>query len=145
VTRIYIKQWLAGDRFSMLNVLCSMSNLNFSELLLALLLTSSYVLASEKCIYCRGISCRRTSYEADDQCSDKLDACVSVFQDGFIQAQGCLEGLEDDLREKCQEDNKVHGTDCEVCITEKCNKVAPKTYSCLQCNSAEVVVRIIKY
>ncbi|XP_050744068.1 uncharacterized protein LOC108022148 [Drosophila biarmipes] len=114
-----------------------MSNLNFDQLLLALLLSSSYVWASEKCTYCRGINCQRTSYEADEECSDKLDACVSVFQDGFVQAQGCLESLEDDLKEKCTENNKGYGIDCEICITEKCNNVAPKTYSCLQCNNTE--------
>ncbi|XP_017044940.1 threonine-rich protein [Drosophila ficusphila] len=113
-----------------------MSNLSFPQLLLALLLfASGCVLGSEKCIYCRGINCQRSSYEAEEGCSDRLDACVSVFQGGIIQAQGCLENLEDDWREKCFKTNKGNGIDCEICVTEKCNNLGSKLASCLQCNN----------
>lgn len=122
----------------MLNIPSAMSNLNSSKLLVALVLTSSYVLASEKCIYCRDINCQRSSYDADEQCSEKLDACVSVFKAGVIQAQGCLESLEDDWREKCEDKDKGNEIDCEICVTERCNYVAAKRTSCLQCNNTEV-------
>ncbi|XP_016969125.1 putative protein TPRXL [Drosophila rhopaloa] len=122
----------------MLNVPSAMSNLNLYQLLFALLLLgSSYVLASEKCIYCRGINCQRSSYVAEEQCSDRMDACVSVFHEGIIEAQGCLDSLEDDWREKCQDKNKGRGVDCEICVSEKCNTVASKRASCLQCNNTE--------
>ncbi|EDW56693.1 GM15684 [Drosophila sechellia] len=114
-----------------------MSNLNCSKFLVALVLTSSYVLASEKCIYCRDINCQRRIYSAQEQCSEKLDACVSVFKAGVIQAQGCLESLEDDWREKCEDTDEGHEIDCEICVTERCNNVAFKRASCLQCNNTE--------
>ncbi|XP_039481815.1 integumentary mucin C.1 [Drosophila santomea] len=121
----------------MLNLPSTMTNLIFTELLLAIVLTSSYVLASEKCIYCRDINCQRSSYAAEEQCADKLDSCVSVFKAGVVQAQGCLESLEDDWREKCQDKDKGHEIDCEICVTERCNNLASKRANCLQCNNTE--------
>ncbi|KAH8327090.1 hypothetical protein KR074_002709, partial [Drosophila pseudoananassae] len=118
-----------------------MSNLhNFhhymgSIVLILLIFSSSCVLSSEKCIYCRGINCQRSSYEAEEQCSDSLDVCVSVFQAGTILSQGCLESLEEDYITQCQENSKDSGIDCEICVTDKCNNVGSKQAGCLQCNS----------
>ncbi|XP_001960255.3 uncharacterized protein LOC6494478 [Drosophila ananassae] len=120
----------------MLNFPSTMSNLNTSHVLFALLIfSSSCVLASEECIFCRGINCQRSSYEAVEQCSDTLDACVSVFQEGTILSQGCLESVEEDYRTKCQESSKESGIDCEICVTDMCNRVGSKHAGCLQCNS----------
>ncbi|XP_002091471.3 cell wall integrity and stress response component 1 [Drosophila yakuba] len=121
----------------MLNLPSTMSNLIFTELLLAIVLTSSYVLASEKCIFCRDINCQRSTYDAEEQCSEKLDSCVSVFKAGVVQAQGCLESLEDDWRDTCQDKDIGHEIDCEICVTERCNNVASKRANCLQCNNTE--------
>lgn len=95
------------------------------------------VLASESCLYCRGINCQRSSYQATEQCVNQLDACISVFQGGMIQAQGCLEKLEDSWRQQC--DNKYNSrAQCEICVTDSCNNVAASQLSCLQCLDTEV-------
>lgn len=123
-----------------------MSIVNSTSFLLGLvLLTGSYVLAAENCIYCRGINCQRSSYNAEETCSDRLDACVSVFQGGSIQAQGCLESLEDSWREKCGEGHQGSGVDCEICVLNKCNKVGSPSAGCLQCNNTAVIYFITVY
>ncbi|XP_022232412.2 protein psiD [Drosophila obscura] len=104
-------------------------------LLVGLLLASSSALALEKCVYCRGINCQRSSYQAEEQCSDRLDACASVFEGGIVQAQGCLEGLEDSWREQCVGPSK--GVDCEICASDKCNTLASERAACLQCAESE--------
>ncbi|XP_026841740.1 protein psiD [Drosophila persimilis] len=110
-----------------------MSNRTSSALgcLLGLLLASSSALGLEKCIYCRGINCQRSSYQAEEQCSDRLDACASVFQGDIVQAQGCLEGLEAGWREQCH--GPSGGVDCEICVSEKCNTLGSARAGCLQC------------
>ncbi|KAH8283474.1 hypothetical protein KR018_003427 [Drosophila ironensis] len=119
----------------MLNLASTKSNMIFSQLLLALLvLSDSNVQASDNCIFCQGINCLRSTYAAEEQCSDQLDACVSVFQGGIVQAQGCWESLPDDFKKKCKEYSDV---DCEICVTEKCNTLGSKKSSCLQCNSEQ--------
>ncbi|SPP75410.1 Hypothetical predicted protein [Drosophila guanche] len=104
-------------------------------LLVGLLLASGTALALEKCVYCRGINCQRSSYQAEEQCSDLLDACASVFEGGIVQAQGCLEGLEDGWRALCQAPSK--GVDCEICVSDKCNTVGSERAACLQCAESE--------
>ncbi|BFG03676.1 mucin-2 [Drosophila madeirensis] len=104
-------------------------------LVVGLLLASGTALALEKCVYCRGINCQRSSYQAEEQCSDLLDACASVFEGGIVQAQGCLEGLEDGWRGQCQAPSK--GPDCEICVSDNCNTVGSERAACLQCTESE--------
>ncbi|ALC40955.1 CG34040 [Drosophila busckii] len=97
------------------------------------LLCCSRAQAVDSCVYCRGINCQRSSYAATELCVDRLDACVSVFQGGRVQAQGCWEKVEERWRIQCQE----QGTQCEICLTEKCNNVSPRQLSCLQCQDTQ--------
>ncbi|KAH8394831.1 hypothetical protein KR222_007609 [Zaprionus bogoriensis] len=100
------------------------------------LLQTGLVLASESCVYCRGINCQRSSYAATEHCLDKLDVCVSVFQEGRVQAQGCFDSLEDNWRQHCEGPPSPRAQ-CEICVTEKCNNVSSRQFSCLQCEDTE--------
>lgn len=106
------------------------------------LLGAACVLASESCFYCRGINCKRSNYQATEQCVDQLDACVSVFEGGVVRAQGCLERLEDSWRDQCG--GKVHDRlQCEICVIDKCNNISTPQLSCVQCNDNEVSFKAI--
>lgn len=109
------------------------------------LLCAGLVLASESCFYCRGINCQRTSYQATEHCAGEVDTCVSIFQSGMVQAQGCFESLEYTWREYCGGAHSIR-TQCEVCVTEKCNNATSRELSCLQCQDTEVCAEhFIKY
>lgn len=106
-------------------------------LLWPMLCAASLVLASESCLYCRGINCQRSTYQASEQCVGELDACVSVFQSGMVQAQGCYDSLERTWRQYCGDEHSFH-TQCEICLTDKCNNATSRELSCLQCQDTEV-------
>lgn len=105
--------------------------------LLWALLCAGLVLASKSCLYCRGINCQRSSYQATEQCLGAVDTCVSVFQSGMVRAQGCYESLEHDWRQYCGGEHKCR-TQCEVCATDKCNNATSRPLSCIQCRETEV-------
>ncbi|XP_068146393.1 uncharacterized protein [Drosophila tropicalis] len=86
--------------------------------------------ATEKCNYCRGINCQRSTYQSVEECSDKLDTCASVFHDGVIHSQGCLESLED----HCDD---ASGMKCVKCAVDNCNNKS--LVSCVQCVDSEDV------
>lgn len=55
-------------------------------------------------------------------------------------AQGCLEQLSEDLRNKCDDGAETDGelSECVKCNENLCNNMASKSFECIQCDSENV-------
>ncbi|KAI8119007.1 hypothetical protein FF38_10566 [Lucilia cuprina] len=117
--------------------------ISFNKLIFVILLLLqvhvSSVTAERTCHQCRGINCLRTTYEATQKCLNNLDICVTVFDGQTILAQGCLEQLSEELRNKCGVETRTQvfkeSNECYKCNENLCNNLASSSFKCIQCDS----------
>ncbi|XP_037828601.1 uncharacterized protein LOC119616318 [Lucilia sericata] len=118
---------------------CISCNKLIFVILLLLHVHVSCVAAERICHQCHGINCLRTTYEATQKCLSDLDICVTVFDGQTILAQGCLEQLSEELRNKCgseaQFQDSKESNECFKCNENLCNNLASSSFECIQCDS----------
>ncbi|KAH8327093.1 hypothetical protein KR074_002706, partial [Drosophila pseudoananassae] len=87
-----------------------------------------------KCYSCEGINCLRTTLQnATASCTDKLDVCVTIFEDYAVSERGCLSQISLAGQAKCEaKDNQ-----CLKCSGQLCNNKGRKDFKCIQCLGSE--------
>ncbi|XP_017044936.1 uncharacterized protein LOC108090666 [Drosophila ficusphila] len=87
-----------------------------------------------KCYSCDGINCLRTTRQnATVSCADKLDVCVTIYEDFAVSERGCLSQISLAGQAKCAaKDNQ-----CQKCSGQLCNNQGRRDFKCIQCIGSE--------
>ncbi|XP_013098685.1 uncharacterized protein LOC106081343 [Stomoxys calcitrans] len=107
----------------------------FLVLILFSTLQVGVIRAELSCHYCKGINCIRTTYKGVEKCTSDVSVCATVFNGETVEAQGCLDTIEENLREKCRGSAVDHLNQCHKCNEDLCNEWAPSDFQCIQCDS----------
>ncbi|XP_033154044.1 uncharacterized protein LOC117136978 [Drosophila mauritiana] len=85
---------------------------------------------SPKCYSCEGINCSRTTRQnATVSCSDKLDVCVTIYEDFAVSERGCFSQISLAGQAKCA----AKDDQCQKCSGQLCNNVGRRDFKCIQC------------
>ncbi|XP_043644567.1 uncharacterized protein LOC122614142 [Drosophila teissieri] len=83
-----------------------------------------------KCYSCEGINCLRTTRQnATVSCSDKLDVCVTIYEDFAVSERGCFSEISLAGQAKCA----AKDDQCQKCSGQLCNNVGRRDFKCIQC------------
>ncbi|KAI8035949.1 uncharacterized protein LOC128256633 [Drosophila gunungcola] len=87
-----------------------------------------------KCYSCEGVNCMRTTRQnATVSCSDKLDVCVTIYEDFAVSERGCFSEISLAGQAKCAaKDNQ-----CQKCSGQLCNNQGRRDFKCIQCIGSE--------
>ncbi|XP_017077673.2 uncharacterized protein LOC108112356 [Drosophila eugracilis] len=87
-----------------------------------------------KCYSCEGINCLRTTLQnATVSCSDKLDVCVTIYEDFAVSERGCYEQISLAGQAKCA----AKDDQCQKCSGQLCNNQGRRDFKCIQCIGSE--------
>uniref|UniRef100_A0A6P4DUS9 Uncharacterized protein LOC108037135 n=1 Tax=Drosophila rhopaloa TaxID=1041015 RepID=A0A6P4DUS9_DRORH len=83
-----------------------------------------------KCYSCEGINCLRTTRQnATVSCSDKLDVCVTIYEDFAVSERGCFSEISLAGQAKCA----AKDDQCQKCSGQLCNNQGRRDFKCIQC------------
>ncbi|KAH8358300.1 hypothetical protein KR084_011830 [Drosophila pseudotakahashii] len=83
-----------------------------------------------KCFSCEGINCLRTTLQnATTSCSDKLDVCVTIYEDFAVSERGCFSQISLAGQAKCA----AKDDQCQKCSGQLCNNQGRRDFRCIQC------------
>ncbi|KAH8283615.1 hypothetical protein KR018_009577, partial [Drosophila ironensis] len=87
-----------------------------------------------KCYSCDGINCLRTTRQnVTISCTDKLDVCVTIYEDFAVSERGCFSQISLAGQAKCEaKDNQ-----CQKCSGQLCNMQGRQDFKCIQCLGSE--------
>ncbi|KAH8400949.1 hypothetical protein KR009_001971 [Drosophila setifemur] len=87
-----------------------------------------------KCFSCEGINCLRTTLQnATISCADKLDVCVTIYEDFAVSERGCLSQISLAGQAKCD----LRNIQCQKCSGQLCNNKGRSDFKCFQCIGSE--------
>ncbi|KAH8290148.1 hypothetical protein KR054_000480, partial [Drosophila jambulina] len=87
-----------------------------------------------KCYSCEGINCLRTTRQnATISCPDKLDVCVTIYNDFAVSERGCFSQISLDGKAKCA----AKDIQCQKCSGQLCNNLGRRDFKCIQCSGSE--------
>ncbi|XP_017018828.1 uncharacterized protein [Drosophila kikkawai] len=87
-----------------------------------------------KCYSCEGINCLRTTRQnVTISCSDKLDVCVTIYNDFAVSERGCFSQISLAGQAKCA----ARDSQCQKCSGQLCNNQGRRDFKCLQCSGSE--------
>ncbi|XP_016946652.1 uncharacterized protein LOC108022303 [Drosophila biarmipes] len=83
-----------------------------------------------KCFSCEGVNCLRTTRQnATVSCSDKLDVCVTIYDDFAVSERGCFSQISLAGQAKCA----AKDDQCQKCSGQLCNNQGRRDFKCIQC------------
>ncbi|KAH8373730.1 hypothetical protein KR200_008765 [Drosophila serrata] len=87
-----------------------------------------------KCYSCEGINCLRTTRQnVTISCSDKLDVCVTIYNDFAVSERGCFSQISLAGQAKCA----AKDSQCQKCSGQLCNNQGRRDFTCLQCSGSD--------
>ncbi|XP_001361681.4 uncharacterized protein [Drosophila pseudoobscura] len=86
-----------------------------------------------QCYSCEGINCLRTTKQnVTIGCADRLDICVTIYEDFAVSERGCLSQISLEGQAKCQ----ARSPECHKCSGELCNNQGRSDFKCIQCSGS---------
>ncbi|XP_016928071.2 uncharacterized protein [Drosophila suzukii] len=87
-----------------------------------------------KCFSCEGVNCLRTTRQnATVSCSDKLDVCVTIYEDYAVSERGCFSQISLAGQAKCA----AKDDQCQKCSGQLCNNQGRRDFRCIQCTGSD--------
>ncbi|XP_022232409.2 uncharacterized protein LOC111080873 [Drosophila obscura] len=87
-----------------------------------------------QCYSCEGINCLRTTKQnVTIGCVDRLDICVTIYENFAVSQRGCLSQISLAGQAKCQ----AKSPECHKCNGELCNNQGRSDFQCIQCSGSD--------